>query len=173
MFEVKIETNFSSAHHLLNYKGKCENNHGHNWKVEVTARGTELDKSNILIDFIGEKRRNEVAAWKNVLSRELCKSPVPYQLIGVSSMGNVELRRDRMRADTLSATRTVSAICYDLFKQILKTPDKIRGVQVSLEIYAALTSILKDTFERVEAKTGGSIHLSASSDVGKFRVEYI
>ena len=51
MFEVKIETNFSSAHHLLNYKGKCENMHGHNWKVEVTARGSELDKSNILIDF--------------------------------------------------------------------------------------------------------------------------
>lgn len=51
MFEVKVETHFSSAHHLLNYKGKCENQHGHNWKVEVTARGNELDGSNILIDF--------------------------------------------------------------------------------------------------------------------------
>ncbi len=51
MFEVKIETQFSSAHHLLNYKGKCENPHGHNWKVEVTAKGDKLDKSNILIDF--------------------------------------------------------------------------------------------------------------------------
>ena len=51
MFEVKVETHFSSAHHLLNYKGKCENLHGHNWKVEVTARGNELDNSNILIDF--------------------------------------------------------------------------------------------------------------------------
>ncbi len=51
MYEVKVETNFSSAHHLLNYKGKCENQHGHNWKVEVSARGEKLDKSNILIDF--------------------------------------------------------------------------------------------------------------------------
>ena len=51
MFEVKIETSFSSAHHLLNYKGKCENMHGHNWKVEVYARGEKLNKSNILIDF--------------------------------------------------------------------------------------------------------------------------
>ena len=51
MFEVKVETHFSSAHHLLNYKGKCENVHGHNWKVEVTASGENLDKSNILIDF--------------------------------------------------------------------------------------------------------------------------
>ncbi len=51
MYEVKVETQFSSAHHLLNYKGKCENPHGHNWKVEVTACGNSLDKSNILIDF--------------------------------------------------------------------------------------------------------------------------
>ena len=51
MFEVKIQTSFSSAHHLLNYKGKCENLHGHNWKVEVYARGENLDNSNILIDF--------------------------------------------------------------------------------------------------------------------------
>ena len=51
MFEVRVETSFSSAHHLLNYKGKCENLHGHNWKVEVYARGSELDKSNILVDF--------------------------------------------------------------------------------------------------------------------------
>ena len=51
MFEVKVETHFSSAHHLLNYKGKCENVHGHNWKVEVTACGENLDKSNILVDF--------------------------------------------------------------------------------------------------------------------------
>ena len=61
MFEVKIETNFSSAHHLLNYKGKCENMHGHNWKVEVTARGNSLDNSNILIDFkVLKKVVNEI-----------------------------------------------------------------------------------------------------------------
>lgn len=51
MFEVKVEGHFSSAHRLLNYQGKCENPHGHNWKVEIYARGEELDKSNILIDF--------------------------------------------------------------------------------------------------------------------------
>ena len=61
MFEVRIETNFSSAHHLLNYKGKCENPHGHNWKVEVYAKGNELDKSNILIDFkVLKKKVNEI-----------------------------------------------------------------------------------------------------------------
>ena len=64
MFEVKIETSFSSAHHLLNYKGKCENMHGHNWKVEVTASGETLDKSNILIDFkLLKKEINEIVDY--------------------------------------------------------------------------------------------------------------
>ena len=51
MWEVKVESSFSSAHHLLNYDGACENQHGHNWRVEVFAQGDKLDKSNILIDF--------------------------------------------------------------------------------------------------------------------------
>lgn len=64
MYEVRIETSFSSAHHLLNYKGKCENMHGHNWKVEVYARGNELDKSNILIDFkVLKKKTNELIEY--------------------------------------------------------------------------------------------------------------
>lgn len=64
MYEVKVETHFSSAHHLLNYKGKCENMHGHNWKVEVTAKGENLDKSNILIDFkVLKKMVNDVMEY--------------------------------------------------------------------------------------------------------------
>ncbi len=51
MFELSIESHFSAAHHLLNYEGKCENIHGHNWKVEIFIEGNELDKSGMLIDF--------------------------------------------------------------------------------------------------------------------------
>jgi 6-pyruvoyltetrahydropterin/6-carboxytetrahydropterin synthase len=50
-FEVMIERNFSSAHQLRGYKGKCENLHGHNYKVEIYARGRELDNIGLLIDF--------------------------------------------------------------------------------------------------------------------------
>ena len=61
MFELKIESHFSAAHHLLNYEGECENQHGHNWKVEVYAQGEELDKANILIDFkILKKTLNKI-----------------------------------------------------------------------------------------------------------------
>ena len=64
MFEVKIETYFSAAHHLLNYKGKCENMHGHNWKVEVAINGDVLDSSNILVDFkVLKKYVNEIIEY--------------------------------------------------------------------------------------------------------------
>ena len=51
MFELKAQMYFSAAHHLLNYDGACENQHGHNWLVEAYVKGKELDKSNILIDY--------------------------------------------------------------------------------------------------------------------------
>ena len=56
MFELKAQMYFAAAHHLLNYDGECENQHGHNWLVEAYAEGTELDKSNILIDYKVLKR---------------------------------------------------------------------------------------------------------------------
>ena len=51
MYELKVESSFSAAHHLLNYNGECENQHGHNWKVEAFAKGNILDEANLLIDF--------------------------------------------------------------------------------------------------------------------------
>jgi 6-pyruvoyltetrahydropterin/6-carboxytetrahydropterin synthase len=50
-YEVMIERNFSSAHQLRGYKGKCENLHGHNYKIEIFARGEELNNIGLLIDF--------------------------------------------------------------------------------------------------------------------------
>ena len=51
MYEVTVERSFAAGHYLRNYKGKCENPHGHNYKVRVTLRGAELDKAGLLLDF--------------------------------------------------------------------------------------------------------------------------
>ncbi len=51
MYKAKVITDFSGAHNLRGYKGKCEDLHGHNWKVEVTAKAEELDKLGMVIDF--------------------------------------------------------------------------------------------------------------------------
>ena len=51
MYEIKIIRFFSAAHFLKDYNGKCENLHGHNWKVEVVVRTDNLDAGNMAIDF--------------------------------------------------------------------------------------------------------------------------
>ena len=51
MFEVTVEDTFAAGHYLRNYKGKCENPHGHNYKVQVTLQAAELDHAGLLLDF--------------------------------------------------------------------------------------------------------------------------
>lgn len=51
MYDIFIKTHFAGAHHLRDYPGDCENPHGHNWKVKVTVRATEIDKLGMGIDF--------------------------------------------------------------------------------------------------------------------------
>lgn len=51
MFEVRVEADFAAAHFLQDYHGKCENLHGHNYRVFAHVRGTELDEGGMLFDF--------------------------------------------------------------------------------------------------------------------------
>jgi 6-pyruvoyltetrahydropterin/6-carboxytetrahydropterin synthase len=51
MYEVTVEDTFSSGHYLRNYKGKCENPHGHNYRVRITLAGKSLDHAGLLLDF--------------------------------------------------------------------------------------------------------------------------
>ena len=56
MYEVCTEQTFAAGHALRNYKGKCENVHGHNYRVQVTVAGEQLCSNGLLIDFIELKR---------------------------------------------------------------------------------------------------------------------
>ncbi len=51
MFEVRVEADFSAAHFLRDYNGKCENLHGHNYKVYAHVRGSQLNEGGMLLDF--------------------------------------------------------------------------------------------------------------------------
>jgi 6-pyruvoyltetrahydropterin/6-carboxytetrahydropterin synthase len=51
MYELMVETNFSSAHQLRGYKGECEKLHGHNWKVHVHVIAEKLNELDMAIDF--------------------------------------------------------------------------------------------------------------------------
>ncbi|MGD8261019.1 MAG: 6-carboxytetrahydropterin synthase QueD [Desulfobacterales bacterium] len=51
MYELKVVTRFAAAHQLTMVGEKCENMHGHNWKVEVHVTGEKLDHAGVLVDF--------------------------------------------------------------------------------------------------------------------------
>ena len=51
MFEIKVKADFSAAHNLRNYEGKCEKLHGHNWIVEAAFRYKKLDENGLAVDF--------------------------------------------------------------------------------------------------------------------------
>ncbi|HOP86268.1 MAG TPA: 6-carboxytetrahydropterin synthase QueD [Syntrophorhabdaceae bacterium] len=51
MFTLYITDTFSAAHRIEEYHGKCEELHGHNFKVEVLFEGDKLGPGGMLIDF--------------------------------------------------------------------------------------------------------------------------
>ena len=51
MYELKIVSQFAAAHQLRNFRHKCEQLHGHNWKVEVFLRSDQLDSVGLVRDF--------------------------------------------------------------------------------------------------------------------------
>jgi 6-pyruvoyltetrahydropterin/6-carboxytetrahydropterin synthase len=55
MFQVSVEETFSAGHALRGYRGKCENTHGHNYRVRVTLEGPQLDSIGLLCDFTNLK----------------------------------------------------------------------------------------------------------------------
>jgi 6-pyruvoyltetrahydropterin/6-carboxytetrahydropterin synthase len=83
MFEVTVEDSFAAGHYLRNYKGKCENPHGHNYKIRVTLAGAELDKAGLLLDF---KDLREV--MKHVIERldhQMINEIEPFTVINPSA----------------------------------------------------------------------------------------
>ena len=73
MFEVSVEQTFAAGHALRNYKGACENVHGHNFKVRVTIEGARLDDTGMLVDFLDVKQsmREVIARLDHVFLNDI------------------------------------------------------------------------------------------------------
>jgi len=104
MYSVKVEGDFSSAHNLRGYKGKCEELHGHNWKVEIVVSRNTLDKTGMVADFtylkaelnkildrLDHKYLNNIAYFKKVnpTSENIAKYIYDYLKIGMSGLRSV------------------------------------------------------------------------------------
>jgi len=73
MYKIIVNDYFSSAHQLRGYKGKCEDLHGHNWKVEIDVEGQKLDEIGMLIDFkiIKEILKNSLADFDHKMLNDI------------------------------------------------------------------------------------------------------
>lgn len=107
MFELTTIVDFEAAHRLPDYPGKCCRLHGHNWKVEVTVTGENLDQLGMLIDFRELKQEvnriidtldhyylNEIDAFRtmNPTAENIAKYIYQELKSGLKASNSVEVR---------------------------------------------------------------------------------
>jgi len=83
MFEISVEYGFAAGHALRGYKGKCENVHGHNYKVQVTIAGEQLNPAGLLMDFVD--LRAAVKAVAERLDHRFLNDLPPFDQINPSA----------------------------------------------------------------------------------------
>lgn len=102
MFEVTVEDSFAAGHYLRNYKGKCENPHGHNYKIRVTLAGAELDHAGLLLDFkdLREVMRHVIERLDHQMINEI----EPFTVINPSAENLAKYFFDESNAKLQRAT---------------------------------------------------------------------
>jgi 6-pyruvoyltetrahydropterin/6-carboxytetrahydropterin synthase len=96
MFEVTIEETFAAGHALRNYRGKCENVHGHNYRCQVTVEGEQLDEIGLLVDFVELKRA--VHAVLDRLDHQWLNDYPPFDAINPSAENIAKYIYDEVQA---------------------------------------------------------------------------
>ena len=118
MYEVRVEADFAAAHFLRDYHGKCENLHGHNYKVYAHAKGSELDEGGMLLDF---------AELKNAL-RSVCKE------IDHTNLNDLEKNGISVFDQNPSAERIAKYI-FEKLHEILEKSDSENGTKNAQKLY--------------------------------------
>ncbi len=83
MFEVSVEQTFAAGHSLREYKGKCENVHGHNYRVRVTVSGAEVNRIGLIVDFVDLKK--QVRAIVERLDHQFINDLEPFTVLNPSA----------------------------------------------------------------------------------------
>jgi 6-pyruvoyltetrahydropterin/6-carboxytetrahydropterin synthase len=83
MFRITVEDGFAAGHALRGYRGKCENVHGHNYKVRVTLEGAELNSIGLLYDFKDLKEAIHCAIRK--LDHQFLNDVSPFDVLNPSA----------------------------------------------------------------------------------------
>jgi 6-pyruvoyltetrahydropterin/6-carboxytetrahydropterin synthase len=125
MYEVTVEAHFSSGHFLREYYGKCENPHGHNYRVLVTLAGAELESNGLLLDF--KILKDILKPVVEYLDHHMINDLPPFDVVNPSAENlakyffdetNVRLTditkgRVRVKSSTIFETNTSQATYYE------------------------------------------------------------
>ena len=96
MFEVSVEQTFAAGHALRNYRGKCENVHGHNYRVLVTIQGPQLDSIGLLVDFVEVKKL--MSRVVDRLDHQFINDLAPFDIINPSAENMAKYFYDEISA---------------------------------------------------------------------------
>ena len=83
MYKMKVSAHFSAAHSLREYDGPCKNLHGHNYKLEVKLKGTELNELGMLVDY--KVVKDIVSKVLSVLDHEYLNDIPPFDTVNPTS----------------------------------------------------------------------------------------
>ena len=83
MFEVSVEYTFAAGHALRHYRGKCENVHGHNYRIQVTVEGDQLNSIGLLVDFVELKKNTRAVADR--LDHQFINDLEPFTVVNPSA----------------------------------------------------------------------------------------
>jgi len=85
MYELKVITHFAAAHQLKMVGEKCENMHGHNWKIEICLTGETLNAAGVLMDF-GEIKQHVSEVMTNKYITESLQLTINDPSVKVTSV---------------------------------------------------------------------------------------
>jgi 6-pyruvoyltetrahydropterin/6-carboxytetrahydropterin synthase len=97
MFEIFVEHTFAAGHALRNYHGKCENVHGHNYRVQVGVTGSKLDENGLLFDFAELKKK--LRATSEYLDHQFINDLKPFDEINPSAENIAKFFCDEIQRD--------------------------------------------------------------------------
>ena len=103
MFEVTVERSFAAGHYLRNYKGKCENPHGHNYKIRVTLQGRELDAAGLLLDF--KDLKSVMKKTIERLDHQMMNDVEPFTVLNPSAENIAKYFYDQTNTELKDLTR--------------------------------------------------------------------
>jgi 6-pyruvoyltetrahydropterin/6-carboxytetrahydropterin synthase len=78
-YQLKVVTEFASAHTLRGYPGACSRMHGHNWKLELEVISRALDDIGMAVDF--KKMKTAAREVGDELDHRYLNDLAPFQTL--------------------------------------------------------------------------------------------